>query len=206
VRTTLTRLAALALFVTASSACGDVARDGRSPVQVVISSLQAAAGGDDEFAGFLQSDVITQLDEDDPASCTILNDSGEVTMPLVLRVQGQPGLAAAPSALNQVTFTQYRVAYRRPDNRNTPGVDVPQPLVSAATFTVPTEGQVTAAFNLVRQTAKLEPPLLALRRDLNLLSMVADVTFIGRDQAGNDVVATGSIGVTFANFGGDCTS
>ena len=45
---------------------------------------------------------------------------------------------------------------------------------------------------------------MALRRSAVLLSMIADVTFIGRDQVGNDVVATGSIGITFGDFGGAC--
>jgi hypothetical protein len=34
-----------------------------------------------------------------------------------------------------------------------------------------------------------------------MISTIADVTFYGRDQAGNDVSATGSIGIDFGNFG-----
>ncbi len=105
-----------------------------------------------------------------------------------------------------MTFTRYRVVYRRTDRADggVPGTDVPFPFESAVTFTVPETGQATAGFNLVRQTAKLEAPLLALRRSAVLLSMIADVTFIGRDLAGNDVIATGSIGITFGDFGGGC--
>jgi hypothetical protein len=33
-----------------------------------------------------------------------------------------------------------------------------------------------------------------------VLSTIADVTFYGRDQAGNDVTAVGSIGVNFGDF------
>ena len=187
------------------SGCGDLARQGRSPSQVVINSLQAAPGGEDgDMGGFLQSDVITRVNEDDPTSCTIFNDVGEVTMSIVLKDPGVPGTPAQPSALNQVTFTRYRVVYRRTDGRNAPGVDVPYAFESSATFTVPEEGQVTAGFNLVRQTAKLEAPLMALRRSAVLISLIADVTFIGRDQAGNDVTATGSVGITFGDFGPSC--
>jgi len=186
------------------SGCGDMARQGRSPAQVVINNLQASAGGGDDVGAFLQSDVITMAEDDDPTSCTVFNDAGQVTMSLVLKDQGTPGAVASPSALNQVTFTRYRVEYRRTDGRRQPGIDVPYPYESAATFTVPASGQVTAGFNLVRQTAKLEAPLMALRRGAVLLSMIADVTFYGRDQAGNDVATAGSIGITFGDFGGGC--
>jgi hypothetical protein len=186
------------------TACGEVARQGRSPVQVVVNNLQATAGGEDEFGTFLMSDVITRVDEDDPASCTIFNDSGQVTMTLILKDPGTPTSPSEASSLNQVTFTRYRVEYRRTDGRGTPGVDVPFPFESAATFTVPAGGQVTSGFNLVRQTSKLEAPLMGLRRSAVLVSMIADVTFYGRDQAGNDVMAAGSIGITFGDFGPSC--
>jgi hypothetical protein len=187
------------------SGCGDLARQGRSPAQVVVNTFEAAAGGgDDEFSGFLQSDVITRVEEDDPTSCSVFNDPAQVTMSLILKDPGIPGTPAQPSALNQVTFTRYRVVYRRTDGRNTPGTDVPYPFESAATFTVPEAGQVTGGFNLVRQTAKLEAPLLALRRSFVLITLIADVTFFGRDQAGNDVTAAGSIGITFGDFGPSC--
>jgi hypothetical protein len=197
-------LVAAAALASVGAGCGDLVRQGRAPVQVVINSLEASAGGEDDFGGFLQSDVITRVEDDDPSSCTIFNDVGQVTMSLVLKDPGQPGTAGAPSALNQVTFTRYRVVYRRTDNRNTPGVDVPFPLDSAATFTVPESGQVTASFNLVRQTAKLEAPLLALRRSSVLITLIADIEFYGRDQAGNNITAAGSIGITFGDFGGAC--
>ena len=200
------KLAVILACAAIGSGCGEVARQGRSPSQIVINSLQAAPGGAQTFSGVLQSDVITRAQEDDPASCTIFNDSGQVTMSIVLKDQGTPATASTPTPLNQVTFTRYRVVYRRTDRADggVPGTDVPFPFESAVTFTVPETGQATAGFNLVRQTAKLEAPLLALRRSAVLLSMIADVTFIGRDLAGNDVIATGSIGITFGDFGGGC--
>ncbi len=203
-RATSRQIAAVLALAGLGAGCGDLARLGRSPVQVVINSLEASPGGEDEFGGFLQSDVITRVEEDDPSSCTIFNDLGQVTMSLVLKDPGQAGTAAAPSALNQVTFTSYRVRYRRTDGRNVEGTDVPFGFSSGVTFTVPESGQITAAFNLVRQTAKLEAPLLALRRSAVLITLIADIEFFGRDQAGNDVNAAGSIGVTFGDFGGSC--
>jgi hypothetical protein len=49
--------------------------------------------------------------------------------------------------------------------------------------------------------AKLEAPLRALVASAVSISTVAEVTFYGRDQAGNDVSVTGFIEITFGNFG-----
>jgi hypothetical protein len=183
-----------------------VARTGRSPVQVLIQSLQGAPGNaPTELGNPLSSDVEVLVTT--PAPCTtdrpcptIVNDVGQVIMSLVLKDPGSPGQAAAPTDLNQVTFTRYRVVYRRSDGRNTPGVDVPQPIDSGLTFTVPPSGTVEAGFEIVRHTAKMEAPLLALARNATIISTTAEVSFFGRDQTGNDVTATGTMTVNFGNF------
>jgi len=48
--------------------------------------------------------------------------------------------------------------------------------------------------------AKLEAPLATLRTGETFISTIADVTFYGQDQAGNELSVTGSIGITFGNF------
>jgi hypothetical protein len=202
------RLALLPLLALVCAGCGEVARQGRSPVQVVLVSLEAASGATPTvFGNPLSADVLSLRTSPAPCSTTdpcptIFNDVGRVTMTLLLKDPGQSGSPAAPSELNQVTFTRYRVTYRRTDGRNTPGVDVPHPIDSGVTFTVPASGQAQAAFELVRHTAKSEAPLLALVTNGVVISTVADVSFYGRDQAGNDVISSGSITVNFGNFGG----
>jgi len=130
---------------------------------------------------------------------TVLGDVGRITMELTLKDSGLPG-ASAPSPMNRVTFSRYRVTYKRADGRNTPGLDVPFPMDSATTFTVPAEGPVTATFELVRQTAKHEAPLAALRTTDVVISTIADVAFFGRDQTGHAVTVSASIGIFFGNF------
>ena len=183
--------------------CGEVAREGRSPGQLVIVTMEAASGADDQnFGSFLLSDVVTMVDRQVNGQSTqvetIFNDPGRVTVRLVLKDQGSAGVQAVPSPLNQVTISRYRVTYRRADGRNTPGVDVPHPFDQAVTFTVGAD-DVTASFNLVRHSAKLETPLLSLRNGL-FISTIAEITFYGRDQAGNEVAATGAINIEFGNF------
>lgn len=103
--------------------------------------------------------------------------------------------------MNIVTFTRYRVVYVRADGRNTPGVDVPYPFDSSATFTAVPGTPGTVGFEIVRLTAKQEAPLRALITNPTFIGTVAEVTFYGQDAVGNDVSATGSIGITFGNFG-----
>ena len=122
-------------------------------------------------------------------------------MSLIMRDPGLPGAPTAPSAINQITISRYRVTYRRTDGRNTPGVDVPFPFDGAVTFTIPASGVATAGFELVRHTAKQEAPLRGLASGGSIISTIADVTFYGRDQAGNDVAVNGTITIDFGNFG-----
>jgi hypothetical protein len=199
-------LAGAVLLSAAASGCGEFVRESRSPSQLVILSLQGASGAEpDELGSTVTSDVVTFVTTPAPCSetapcATVYGDPGAVTLRLQLRDLGASGVGVTPSSLNEVTVNRYRVVYTRTDGRNTPGVDVPYPFDSAVTFTVPAEGSVTHGFDLVRNNAKREAPLAALQNNVGLLSTIAEVTFYGRDQAGNDVAVSGQIGVTFGNF------
>jgi hypothetical protein len=203
---TVVRAGILLLAITATG-CGEYVRNsGRAPAQPVVMALEGASGAQpDKFNGTLASDVLTlvkkTIGDQQVEVPTVFNDLGKVTMNLVLKDQGQPPATSGPSVLNQVTFTRYRVVYRRSDGRNTPGVDVPFPLDGGLTFTVPQLQSVTAVFEIVRHTAKEEAPLKALVGNGMIISTIADVSFFGRDQAGNDVIVNGSISVDFGNFG-----
>jgi hypothetical protein len=190
----------------AAAGCGDVATDSRSPVQLTILSLQGASGATpEEFGSSLSSDVLTNvqrtIDGQQVEVPTVFGDNGSAEFALVMKDPGgDPAVPASPSALNAVTITRYRVVYRRTDGRNIPGVDVPFPFDSGVTVTVSGDGGSTG-FQLVRIVAKEEAPLRALVNNNDFINTIAEVTFYGRDQAGNDVSATGLIGVDFGNFG-----
>ena len=197
---TFTLLTALAMV---AAGCG-VAEQGRSPVVVRIDTLEAANGGTTTgtFGGYLHSDVQNVVNVNNVQTPTRFNDVGRVTMSLVLRDPGSPGVANTPSELNAVTITHYRVVYRRTDGRNVQGVDVPFAFDSGMTITVSPTGQGQQTFDLVRVSAKFEAPLAALVVNGQALDVIADVTFFGKDMHNNDVAVTGSIGITFANYGG----
>jgi len=186
--------AALAAAVAASVSCGDVVRQGRSPMLVTVDLLQGAVTTKDGVQTFgvpLMSDVIT--------GGTIFNDLGSAVLRAVPK---NVTTTTAPTTNNDVTITHVHINYRRADGRNTPGVDVPYPFDGGATVTLPSDGtEATVVFDLVRNAAKLEPPLIDLRTKLTVLTAIAEVTFYGTDRVGNDISAIGYITVNFADFG-----
>lgn len=200
------RFVGLALLVGSTVSCGDVVRSGRSPVYLVMDLLRAAQGDHPgELSGTLTSDVITIVTSPEPCSTTnpcptVFNDVGQA----VLRITEKNiavGAVSTPSAHNEVTINRYRVSYRRTDGRNTPGIDVPYGFDGAVTGTVSAIGTLNIGFEIVRHVSKEEPPLVQLAHSRSIISTIADVTFYGRDQVGNDVSVTGSISIDFGNFG-----
>jgi hypothetical protein len=119
----------------------------------------------------------------------------EATLGVVMK-----DVTVSPTTNNQVTVSRYHVSYRRSDGRNTPGVDVPFGFDGAVTTTIPANSNGTLTFQIVRQDAKLEQPLVQLRQNSTVISAIADVTFFGADQVGNDVSVTGSVLINFGNF------
>ncbi len=198
---TIGRLAVLGLCVLACGSCGTASREGRASSYLVIDQLAAAPGESTTFSTVLHSDVFTKG--------SIYQDNGQVTLHFAMKDQTS---LTAPTAANEITVTSYHVTYIRADGRNTPGVDVPYPFDGAVTGTARVGTNVQLVFTLVRAQAKLEPPLRALRVQYDesgnpvsmgsalLISTLAQVTFYGHDQAGNQVSVTGTIGVDFADW------
>jgi len=199
----------------ASASCGDVVRDSRAPVILVMDSLLAAQGGMQigTFGGYLQSDVLTMVTTGGACTTTnpcptVFNDVGQVTFTLAMKDIGTPGNSTAPSSNNAVTITRYHIAYARTDGRNTPGVDVPYPIDGATTATISGTTTTPIVFEIVRHTSKEEPPLVNLRSsggvtvtNPGIISTIGTITFYGADQVGNAVTATGSIQIDFGDFG-----
>ncbi len=187
-----TKLLFLASLGAATASCGDVVRDSRAPVLLVLDRLEGSSGPEGKPSTILLSDVLTKG--------SITNDPGTATFRLVLKDIGTPLVATQPSTNNSVTLTRYRVSYRRADGRNTQGVDVPWAFDGAATVTVGVNATSAVGFQLVRHVAKMEAPLVQLATNPTVLTTIADVTFYGQDIVGNAVSATGSIQVDFGNF------
>ena len=177
------------------TSCADLARTGRGPAYLIMNGL--TAGGSPS----LSSDVSP------PAGALPVVDRGQATISAAMK-NTQP-TAPTATALNSITLNRYRVRYRRTDGQNREGIDVPYGFDGGVTVTIPVGTQQSVTFDLVRSQAKLEPPLRNLVNSTGLvvnsgglivLSVIAEVTFYGSDQAGNDVSITGTIDVRFADF------
>jgi|SRR5215471_415109 len=198
-----TRILTTGALVAATTSCGDVVRSNKSPALLVVDSLTAARGSATASNGAtnLISDVQTLVTTGGACTTTnpcptIFSDTGTMTLSLAPK-----DIAVGLTSNNQVTITRVHVSYRRTDGRNTEGVDVPFSYDTATTALVPTQGLGTIGFIIVRNQAKEEAPLVQLVNNGQLISAIIDVTAYGTDIVGNAVSATGSIGVTFGNFG-----
>ena len=188
-----------------SVSCGDVTKD-RSPVTILVDSLEAASGADPgNFSGFLLSDVQTivdqQVGDETMRVPVIFNDIGQATMRIISKDAGTGAISLNPTPWNSITINRYRITFTRADGRNTPGVDVPFPVDGAVTVTL-TPTPVTVPFEMVRHQAKLEQPLRALAGDGGRLfiSTIAEITFFGSDPYGNDVRAVANMSVSFSDY------
>ncbi|MEI6667229.1 MAG: hypothetical protein WCP29_03665 [Acidobacteriota bacterium] len=184
----------LTFVVTSTLGCGHINTSGRASSYLQIDLLEAASGATPTiFTTLLQSDVVTKGG--------VFEDVGQVSLRMALKDPGLAGVPNSPSSVNLITVTRYHVTYRRSDGRNTAGVDVPYAFDGAVTGTIDVIGG-KLIFVLVRGQAKLEAPLAALRGGggAAVISTIADVTFYGQDQNGNQVSVSGSISVNFADW------
>lgn len=204
------KAAALGVLAAAlgAAACGEVARTGRSPAFLVIERLEGASGATpNAFGTTVSSDVQTlvrqTIDGVETRVPTIYGDPGRISLRLGLKSPGSAESPTTPSPLNAITLNRYRVVYQRTDGRNTQGVDVPYAFDGGMTMTVLPEETSIGFFDLVRVIAKSEAPLNRLvgNGGAQAFATLAEVSFFGRDQAGNEVTVSGTISVTFADFG-----
>ena len=199
---TLGRLVIGAACLISSASCGgELMRTGRSAVFLTVEGVSASPGGGGSSGSFLLSDV--QVLEDRTVNGvttqvpTIFNDSVSVTLR-----SNEKNQTAVATLINSVTLTRYHVDFRRTDGRNTPGVDVPYGFDGGLGVTIGPGSTAIVALEIVRHQAKLEPPLMNLRSTggQGFISTIAEITFYGRDQNGNEVSVTARLDVQFGDF------
>jgi hypothetical protein len=118
--------------------------------------------------------------------------------------------APVPVIPMHLLITRYEVRYFRSDGRSTQGVDVPYSISGpvAGEVDVALSGTATVNVQVVRDQAKLEPPLIQLAPGGQALvvSMFAEITLYGQTIAGQVAKATGTMQIDFANFGDSGTT
>jgi hypothetical protein len=185
---TLFKILAILPVILLCLSCNPLSDDTRSASMLIVETI----------LGFLQSDVIFE-DPEDPTKTTIYSDSAVVSFRGRLL---DPASLTGPSHYNDITVMRYVVSYIRADGRNTEGVDVPYSFEGNLSAVVPIDGTKDVTIVIVREVAKLEPPLINLQvwRDAGVIEATAKVDFYGQDQVGNTIKATGYLTIFFANY------
>ena len=195
-------LAAAACLLATASCGGELLRTGRSPVMLTINSIETINGATNDTAANLRSDVQTLVEQSIGGVTvrvpTIFNDNATANIGVIPKDREAP-----TSAINSVTLTRYRINFRRADGRNTPGVDVPFGWDGGLSATIAVNSSATVGFELVRHSSKSEPPLRNLVNNggLQFIYTIAEITFFGRDQNGNELTVTGMVDMAFSDFG-----
>jgi hypothetical protein len=197
------RLLVGAACILSSTSCGgDLLRTGRSPVYLTMNRIVITNGASDEEAGHLLSDVQTLVEQTINGETvkvpTIFNDVAVASIGVVAK---DPTRGA--TAINSVTITRYRITFKRVDGRNAPGIDVPFGWDGGTSATIAAGNEGGVPFEIVRHSTKQEPPLRNLINNggVQFIYTVAEITFFGRDQNGNEVTVTGNVDVAFSDFG-----
>jgi hypothetical protein len=194
-------------FAAAMTACvPDWARQNETGIIMEIAGITSFAGGQNggTAGDILFSDV-----------SAFINDDAVVTVNVYRK---NPGVSST-SPLEHVRLESYEVRYFRTDGHSVEGVDVPHRITGALNslrFHTPTdtgEIEIDAVINVVRQTAKREPPLINMigffptttgsfgLPGQGIIFTVAEITVFARQvTTGEPLSATGRFQVAFADF------
>jgi len=197
-------LIGVALFM---YACTQVEDNTRSGSLLGIDSVSGTAGPNGTSGSPLLSDTCFATPDTgnlDPDLCTVFNDNADITFSNTFLQIGPGSGVGDPGFINDIIVTRYRVDYFRPNNRNTPGVDVPFGIDGSMNTRVPINGTNTGSIIVVRHEAKREPPLEQLDSEdtEGVITVNAQIKTFGADIAGHTVSATGFLEIHFANYGG----
>jgi len=183
------------LIISAFISCNAIEGDTRSASTLIIKLI---SDPDDTGKTVINSDVCV-LDSE-TGQCTIYEDLASVeiqNMPL------NPGTSGDDlSYYYDVTLKKYKVEFTRPDGKNTEGINVPHSFVGSINVTIPINSSVSFSFVIVPVRVKLEPPLTRLvgGEGEQVIETIANITFYGEDNAGNQMEVKGNIDVYFADW------
>lgn len=177
-------------------ACNPIEDDTKSDSLLIVERITGVDAEGNE-ADFLQSDVIKV--NPDTGETYVTADVAKATLRATLL---DPAPLMGASAYNDILVNRYVVNYTRTDNKNTPGVDVPYPVEGMLNALVRIDQTVQISFIIVKETAKLEPPLrnLAVGRAEGVLTVNAKIDFYGEDITKRKVKASGYLTIEFANY------
>lgn len=171
--------------------CNPLIKDTLSDSMLVIMSL-TGQDLDGNTSNYLQSDVLT-------SEYSVTADQANVTFRAQML---NPNPVNGASQYNNIMVTRYVVSYFRSDGKNVEGVDIPYSFEGYLSTLVEIDTLTEVSFVLVREVAKLEPPLIDLHegRGDGVLQMRAKIDFYGHDMVNNTIKTTGYLSIYFANY------
>jgi hypothetical protein len=190
------RIAVIFSAFLALISCNPVEDDSESATMLLVDNM-LGKDAEGKAGNFLQSDVVL-------STGSIIADTASATLRAVT-LDPDPLLGTSP--YNDIVITRYIVSYSRTDGGNVPGVNVPYPFEGSLSTVVKAGSQATISFVIVREVAKVEPPLIGLV-DLGeqmVLACTAKVEFYGHDNVNKTVKATGYLTIYFANYADSTT-
>ena len=126
---------------------------------------------------------------------TITNCSVQVKLAAPLKNPKNPG-----SVTENILLQRYDVSFSRADGRGIEGVDVPYRFSAAMAAYVARGAETAITVDIVRQQAKLEPPLSNITGK-EIVEMIAHVTVYGQTVSRDSVSASGAVQIRFADYG-----
>jgi hypothetical protein len=174
---------AVATVIGAGGCTADFANKGDGPLLLLITAVNEGKvlQSDVEIAGGICPDVVQVRVENKPKNPNIS----------VIDYRGD------------IVVERYEVRYSRSDGRGTQGVDVPYSISGNLAAEVVFLEATTVPVQVVRDQAKLEPPLMQLRNtggQALIVSMFAEITLYGHTTIGQAVTAKGSMQIDFSDF------
>jgi len=190
------KITAILTIILLLLSCNPIENETQSDSILVVLNLTGTDIEGNEV-NFLQSDVV--LVDSDTGFSSVAADAAKASFTAKLM---DPTTTLTSSFYNNITITRYIVAYVRSDGKNTEGVDVPYSFEGSLSTLIEIDSTVDVSFVIVREVAKLEPPLINLRegRGEGTIEITAKVDFYGHDMANNEVKATGYLTIFFANY------
>ena len=178
------------------AACNPLENDTKALSMLVIESLTGVDAEGNE-GNFVQSDV--QKIDKDTGQAYVTVDIGKANLTAKM-LDPAPKMGVSPYA--DIELTRYVVTYTRSDGKNTPGIDVPYPIEGSISALVKVDVQTGVAVVVVKEVAKLEPPLINLvqNRSEGVLNVTARIDFYGHDLLNNNVKASGTMSIFFGNY------
>jgi hypothetical protein len=178
-------VAGVGLALALAGCSADYVEDGEATVLLIVSSINAG------------SPIASDVRGDDGQ---IVNCPADIGVTALVKNPNNPG---GPG--DTVVLRRYDVTFSRSDGRGVEGVDVPYRFSAPMTATLEEGEEVLLSIDLVRQQAKLEPPLSNIT-GLAIVEMTAHVTVFGETVSHKSVSASGVAAIRFADYGTGTTT